>query len=356
MILKKIMAALKGGRFMAEHGQYWKGMTLLSGFDQVKTYELFSALPLRQARESGGLSIVPQSAWATMDKSEKSMFVGHYPIFVNDGRNRVNKYHVKRVLNGYQYLCELRSQDGRSASMLQGKHQTLLTHLFDNLPHEFETKSEVPFSSEWFLELYNAMEEGQVKDTFQDLARGCGLHAVVKERALMEPHTDWSWLEYDLKGLSQAYLTLAIEPEYLKDLALSSHQTLIIPEMLSEWERAVVSDMVCTTIDMIQSALYEGESMHHENVTRENYPVFIHLNRYDAFNELGVAAHKAKYSHMAMFMVAPDLDFLRKNYHSQTLFAAGFKLFDTDFCKKKGAFGFKENGLYPGEMETVYLN
>ena len=131
MILKKIIAALKGGRFMAEHGQYWKGMTLLSGFDQFKTYELFSALPLRQARESGGLSIVPQSAWATMDKSEKSMFVGHYPIFVNDGRNRVNKYHVKRVLNGYQYLCELRSQDGRSASML---HQCCKVNIKPFLP------------------------------------------------------------------------------------------------------------------------------------------------------------------------------------------------------------------------------
>lgn len=356
LLIKNIKAALKGGRYLAESGPYWKGMTLLSGVDYIKTYELFSALPLKQARHAGGLSIIPQSLWDTMDKSQTTMFVGHYPLFVDDGRNRVNKHHVERVLNGYRYLCELRFQDGSSASMFQGKHQTLLRGLIDLLPDEFSTDNEFPFSSEWFIELYGVMDDSPEKDEFKEFARVCGFPIAGNEQDFLAPHTDWQLLEQDLMNLSKAYMRLTIDPEHLHRLALSSHQTLILPEITNPWERAVISDVVCETINLLQSALYAGETMHFETVSRENYPVFIHLNQYDALMDLGTIAHKAKYSHMAIYMVVNSLDILHKRSQSQTLLAAGFKLFDTEFAKGKGAYGFMSNGLYPSPMEKVYLD
>jgi hypothetical protein len=354
LIAKNLKAALKGGKYLATQGRYWQGVTFLSDDDYLKKYEFLNKIPFSHAQFTGGLTVATAVAWSQQVGEGQHNYINRIPLFNEDVNQPIDKSHVEHVVKAYSCLGEIISESGEACSMFVGQNTALLAELIECLPSEFHTQSDIPFSNEWFLELYGLIPDSEQKSEIKTLFKTSGLDLDDLGNNDFYAHYEWVRFQQDLKELSKIIVKMNITPKILKNHAIETPTLLVVVDGSNVYLRAVTAYVVCEAIELIQLSLREREFAKSRFAVEEYYPVCVDLPFLDNLHKWGILAHSSKFSHMGMFISFRDFEKLPKISEAKTLLSTDYKFFNTSFSYGNGGYGFSNTGL-DGPLKKVFI-
>lgn len=335
-----IKAKFKGGTYL--RNKDWRGVTLVDDGDHFKKCELLKEIPLLQGAFTGGFAVTTEVEWGKYIDDDIKRLMITVPFFNYEKWGEVDKAHLKKVFKAYCSLRNLMSENDEVCVLLFSLNVTLLDKFIEFLPDKFETGNKVPFSEDWFVELYDLIPCSKRRNELKELFIYIGLNLDNIEDDSFDALSGWIWFQKDLIGISEILKSVSVTPQVLKKNAITNGIVLIVNNKVSISDcylRAVLSDLVSETIKLIQlhNSDYEFKN---PRIVKEYYPVCIDLPFIDDLGRWGDIAGNALSSNMGVFLVTNNAEQLTARKNSKRLLLCTSRFFDTVFSSEKGVYGF----------------